>query len=250
MRSDSSDHECDVGVDVAVRQIVATDRRVASNEPTRVDETVIDRDSVAVAPRTIENAVVDATVHRRDSVASLISRIRAAQKLDADIGVVLNRLIADKSRPLWDDVSAWSADSKTLWSQWDRLELKDEVMYRVFFEVSAGTTVRQVIVPRALRDEFIMIVHSGVGVSHIGRTRTELAIRQRAYWIGWTSDVRRVLSACERCVRYKRGKLPHRTPLRPIVSGEPWELVSIDITGPHPTSREGFSWILTLQDHF
>ena len=52
------------------------------------------------------------TVIRRDSVASLICRIRAAQKLDADIGVVLDRFIADKSKPLWDDVSAWSADSK------------------------------------------------------------------------------------------------------------------------------------------
>src|SRR5208282_1278005 len=42
MRSDSSDHEIDVDVDVAVRQVVATDRRVANNEPTRVAETVID----------------------------------------------------------------------------------------------------------------------------------------------------------------------------------------------------------------
>jgi len=29
-----------------------------------------------------------------------------------------------------------------------------------------------------------------------------------------------------------------------------WELVSIDVTGSHPPSREGFVWILTLQDHF
>ena len=101
-----------------------------------------------------------------------------------------------------------------------------------------------------LCDSFINIVHSGIGVSHLGRSRTEKAISQRAYWVGWTADVRRVLSACEKCVRYKRGKIPRRTPLRPIGCGEPWELVSIDITGPHPTSRDGYSWILTLQDHF
>ena len=38
--------------------------------------------------------------------------------------------------------------------------------------------------------------------------------------------------------------------MHPILSGEPWEIVSVDITGPHPTSREGYSWILTVQDHF
>ena len=159
-------------------------------------------------------------------------------------------MTADASKPPWDDVSAWSANSKALWSMWDRLELNGDVLRRKFFDVSTGRFWRQVIIPRSMRDEFITTVHSGVGVSHCGRTRTEQAIRQRAYWVGWTSDVRRVLQGCERCIRYKRGKLPHRTPLQPIVSGEPWELVSIDITGPHPTSREGFSWILTIQDHF
>jgi len=27
-------------------------------------------------------------------------------------------------------------------------------------------------------------------------------------------------------------------------------MVSIDVTGPHPTSYDGFTWILTVQDHF
>jgi len=157
------------------------------------------------------------------------------------MSVILSYFVAGTPKPSWDDVTAWSAESKALWSQWDRLELKNDVLYRRFFDVPADQTWSQIIVPRALRDELIMIIHSGVGVSHLGRTRTERAICQRAYWCGWTSDVRRVLKSCERCVRYKRGKLPQRTPLQPIVSGEPWELVSIDITGPHPTSREGFS---------
>jgi hypothetical protein len=34
------------------------------------------------------------------------------------------------------------------------------------------------------------------------------------------------------------------------LTGEPWERVSIDITGPHPTSSRGNRFILTLVDHF
>ena len=32
--------------------------------------------------------------------------------------------------------------------------------------------------------------------------------------------------------------------------GEPWERVSVDITGPHPRSSRGKQLILTLVDHF
>jgi transposase InsO family protein len=34
------------------------------------------------------------------------------------------------------------------------------------------------------------------------------------------------------------------------MAGEPWEVVSIDITRPHPKSRKGHVYILTVQDHF
>ena len=32
--------------------------------------------------------------------------------------------------------------------------------------------------------------------------------------------------------------------------GEPWERVAIDITGPHPVSKAGNRFILTVLDHF
>jgi len=49
---------------------------------------------------------------------------------------------------------------------------------------------------------------------------------------------------------YKRGRETLRTPLKPIVCGAPWEVVSIDVTGQHPVSKEGYTWILTLQNHY
>jgi transposase InsO family protein len=52
------------------------------------------------------------------------------------------------------------------------------------------------------------------------------------------------------CARYHRGKAPRRTAPKPFVAGEPWEVVSIDITGPHPRSRRGYIYIVTLVDHF
>ena len=38
--------------------------------------------------------------------------------------------------------------------------------------------------------------------------------------------------------------------MRPMVAGSPWERVSVDITGPHPRSRNGYQYMLTVLDHF
>ena len=71
------------------------------------------------------------------------------------------------------------------------------------------------------------------------RNRTEAAVRDQAYWPAWHEDVRRALKACRECTQYHRGQPTRCTPLAPIVYGVPWELLSLDVTGPHPMSREG-----------
>jgi len=115
----------------------------------------------------------------------------------------------------------------------------------VYTNVHTKSTYLQLIIPYSLKRDFMRNVHSKVG-----RTRTKEAVRLRAYGVGWTGDVRLMLNMCPECARYKREKLTHRTPLSSIVVGGKWDLVSIDITGPHPTSRDGFNFILTLQDHY
>ena len=38
--------------------------------------------------------------------------------------------------------------------------------------------------------------------------------------------------------------------MHPLVSGDAWERISIDITGPFPRSRRGNVYIVTIVDHF
>lgn len=49
---------------------------------------------------------------------------------DADIRVILQLKESGQEKPLWEDVSSESSATKALWTQWDRLILKDGVMYR------------------------------------------------------------------------------------------------------------------------
>lgn len=56
----------------------------------------------------------------------------------------------------------------------------------------------------------------------------------------------RRLRRCSRCSRYYRGALPRQGPLQPTRVGSVFERLSIDLTGPHPRSRRGNVYILTV----
>ena len=172
------------------------------------------------------------------------------QKRDADIGPVLDLLSSNSRQPSWDVVAGWSAASKTLWRQWERLRIFRGVLMRRFEDGEGRLTCMQIVMPIDRRLEFVKMVHEGPTGGHLGRRRTQHQVQLRAYWPGWTSHVNEILQKCVPCQRYHRGKAPKQTPLKPFLAGEPWEVVSIDITGPHPKSSRGFVYILTAVDHF
>ena len=60
----------------------------------------------------------------------------------------------------------------------------------------------------------------------------------------------RFCKRCEPCNEYHRGKLRHTGPLQPIIAGASYERWYIDLTGPHPRSERGHTYILTCVDAF
>ena len=64
------------------------------------------------------------------------------------------------------------------------------------------------------------------------------------------NTVKTKLGCCANCAQYFRGKPPRKAGLQPVVCGTPWCRVAIDITGKHPTSRNGYEYILTVMDYF
>jgi transposase InsO family protein len=84
----------------------------------------------------------------------------------------------------------------------------------------------------------------------MGVRRTMHQLQRRAYWPGWQRDVRRYCQHCQECTTYHRGVPKRQGLLQPCLVGEPWERVAIDLTGPHPKSRSGHVFILTIIDLF
>jgi transposase InsO family protein len=176
--------------------------------------------------------------------------IAEAEKQDSNIAPIREMLVNGLEKPSWDVIAGLSAMSKTLWRQWERLKLFRGILMRRFINSDGNLECLQTVMPRGQRTAFITMLHEGSTGGHLGRRRTGRQVQLRAYWPGWTGDVAEVLRKCIPCARYHRGKAPRQTPLKPFQAGEPWEVISIDITDPHPKSRRGHVYILTLVDHF
>ena len=176
--------------------------------------------------------------------------IVCAQRDDPDIGVIVNLLEDNSSKPPWEAVALCSSDAKALWHQWPRLIIEDSLLKSEFVSADGTSVKRQVVWPTALRRQLLEIAHGGMTGGHLGRRRTGVTLQSRIYWPTWSSDLDQFLRSCPECSQYHRGNIRPQAELQTPMVGEPWERVSVDITGPHPRSTRGRRFILTLVDHF
>ena len=153
-------------------------------------------------------------------------------------------------KPPWNAVALQSSDVRVLWNMWARLRVFNGILQRKFEATDGLTVIWQVVLPRAMRADFLNVIHRGMTGGHLARRRTAASIQSRAYWPTWSSDLDTFLRRCEPCARYHRGAVPRKGMMCTPPVGEPWIRVSVDITGPHPRSSRSNQYILTLIDHF
>lgn len=61
-----------------------------------------------------------------------------------------------RNRPDWDEVASLSETAKTLWRQYDRLSVRNDVLIRRFEEANRQSQVWQIVMPRVMRSGFLM----------------------------------------------------------------------------------------------
>ena len=172
------------------------------------------------------------------------------QMNDPDIGPIARLRSQQTDRPRIEAVSAESPFTKRLVSEWETLEVIDGLLYRRFSYRDGRPDALQLLVPRVKRKDFLERTHAGMGGGHLGVRRTLDQVRRRAFWPGWRRDVRKFVRQCVKCNGYFRGKLPRTGPLQPMLTGAPFERLHLDLTGPHPRSRRGSVFIISVIDPF
>ena len=172
--------------------------------------------------------------------------IRQAQKDDPVIQTVRQWIESAEDDPDGRRVQRAPLKVQQLWSQNETLEIVEEVLYRRFVDTERTLKWRQIILPASLVNEFVTKIHGGPASGHFGVEKTQRAVQKYAYWPGWKTDVETFVRKCDVCCRYRRGPRHRQGPLQEATSFGAMRKVHIDLTGPHPRSKNGFTYILTV----
>lgn len=90
-------------------------------------------------------------------------------------------------------------DIPLLLREWNRIELKEGVLYRLW--QSNNQTNYQLVLPVKFRAMVLESLHSQMG--HLGVDRSLDLVCSHFYWPKISADVERKVKTCERCVKRK-----------------------------------------------
>ncbi|XP_068213380.1 uncharacterized protein [Palaemon carinicauda] len=200
-----------------------------------------------------------------------------AADLINDDDLDLSSLEVELERP--GPVGSPSSTSNILQLDWDRLtfieaqkqefdfELGDTadltkprfcVMKGLLYRISRPSThdlnktsrVEQIVVPSQFRESVLKLSHDDSFSGHFGVFKTFKRLAKCFWWPGLKSSVKQFVSNCEVCqVMGKPNQVIPKAPLNPIPAiGEPFVELVIDVVGPLPRTKTGFTHLLTIMD--
>ena len=180
-----------------------------------------------------------------------MKEIAERQRMCPDVGPIYEAFQKDPlNAPTWDSFSGNSTASKYYLSDWNRLVLYDNVLYRIWESVDGLHTAKQIILPRCMISEMCAAVHDGKVTAHMGRRRTIHALQHFCYWFKMYRDVAFWVQSCDKCQRRKHAQPSPRAPMKIYVSGVPNERIAMDVCGPLVVSKKGNVYVLVITDCF
>ncbi|KAK3750995.1 hypothetical protein QZH41_007605 [Actinostola sp. cb2023] len=193
----------------------------------------------------------------RDQVATVMldptwtaAYLQSQQQSDDDLKVIIQFKKSTTDRPPWVDVSPQSSAVKALWSQWNQLYFKDGVLFRRWESDDGTQIIKQLILPKSLRETALAAHHNHTTASHLGIRKTMSSLRSRYYWLGLTSVVYKWVTICHDCGAKKSFGKKRCAPLKQYMVGAPMERLSIDVMGPLTETPRKNKYVLVAADYF
>ena len=90
-------------------------------------------------------------------------------------------------------------------------------------------------------------MHTNPLSGHFGIKATIQRTLEKYYWPSLGKDIREYIEACDACQR--RGRPKATEPMRPLIVGQPFSRIGIDIVGPLKRSKKGNIYIITATDY-
>lgn len=171
-----------------------------------------------------------------------------AQRGDDDIGVVFKFFETNPlQKPSKDVTRQYSRESQNIFNEWNKLEMINGILRRR--SVQGSQFVSTAILPKELRKECILSIHSSGSGAHMGAKATRNKIKSRYWWPAIGREVEEVVKRCKPCQLSKFSNRPNRPAMQSIQTGFPFQQIHLDIAGPLD-SNNGTPYILIMVDAF
>lgn len=122
----------------------------------------------------------------------------------------------------------------------DRFTIKDTTLY-----LNGPNNKLLLAVPQQIVQNLLEQYHVK-SLAHVGRDKMFNILKEKFYWPGMYSDIRRWVKACIQCNKVKPSQPTNHGLLQPIKVSFPFEILGMDILGPLKRSKNGFKYILVF----
>ena len=130
----------------------------------------------------------------------------------------------------------------------NKFRIENEVLYRVTHD-SNGQEKLLLCVPKSMRRKILQELHDDPTAGHLGFIKTYIKVRDRFFWKHIERTVRKYVSNCTSCQRWKADVGLPKGNLQSIeYPSEPFSLVGIDILGSLSVTSRRKKYIIVLID--
>ena len=173
--------------------------------------------------------------------------ISELQMEDADLNLYINYL--QKSELPDDDKLA-----RKIMLECNDYVMDREILYHIYYPRGKGhksdRVVKQLVVPKSLRDDVLLAYHDALMSCHQGIERTFHMIRLKYFWTSMYNDIDFYVRSCQSCQQNKRQYHAQRPPQLPIPPNDIFSRVHMDILGPLTATPTGDKYILLITCSF
>ena len=150
-------------------------------------------------------------------------------------------------QPFYQEVSHLCAEAKCYWAEWDRIVLKNGILYRKWESPSGSDVIWQILLPNKFRKQVLTSIHEKSG--HLGQRRCYIALRRRFFWYKFQDELKRWIKTCDMCQRNKNPPRYNKAKLQTYVTGTAMDRIALDVCGPFPVTDRG-NVCLVIADYF
>ena len=175
--------------------------------------------------------------------------LKQMQERDPAIGELVALKNEHDDKPPRSDVRCMNSEVIGLWTQWEILHLRNQLLYRKWID-KMGREIFQLVAPTEIRRRIFSELHGQKYAGHLGRDRTTSAVRNRFYWPNMGKDLKRWCRECDSCAKAKPGPGRGRAPIQHIGAYQPMSVMAVDILGPLVTTRNGNNYIIVCGDYY